>query len=291
MSRFLYLLYVLLGCFILNTFTASAQNSSQVSDSDFLHYLLETQQFGDAIFLAKQHRNKTGLNFSPEYYAGFAYYNIRQLDSAAFYLGLVPESSNFYLKSRFFQGLSLAYLNNIHQSQGVFEQVRIPSSDSLLQELQTFELSALALLKKDYTAFDKLSQQYTYQYYPFSKQELNLLKYREDLLKIKRKSPLAAGLLSAVVPGSGKVYAGQLGQGVAIFLQNTIFALQAYEGYRKDGPQSARFLIYGGLFSIFYISNVWGSVLSVKVRRQEMYDQINNQILFDMHIPLRTLFN
>jgi TM2 domain-containing membrane protein YozV len=98
-------------------------------------------------------------------------------------------------------------------------------------------------------------------------------------------------LLSAVVPGAGKVYAGQLGQGVAIFLQNTIFALQAYEGYRKDGPRSARFLIYGGLFTVFYIGNVWGSVLSVQIKRQEMYDKINNQIVFDMHIPLRTIFN
>jgi hypothetical protein len=100
-----------------------------------------------------------------------------------------------------------------------------------------------------------------------------------------------AGLLSAVVPGAGKVYAGQLGQGVAIFLQNSIFALQAWEGYRKDGPRSARFLIYSGLFTVFYIGNVWGSVLSVQIKRQEMYERINNQILFDMHIPLRTIFN
>lgn len=288
MSR---ILYRLLSWLILFPFFTVAQDNTPISDSQFLQYLLETEQFDDAIFLAQQRRNKSGLNYSPEYYAGFAYYNTRQLDSAAWYLGLVPENSNFYLKSRFFQGLSLAYINKTDRSEQAYSQIRIPSADTLLQELKTFELSGLALLKKDYATFDKLSSTFTYQYYPFSKQETNLLKYRQDLLKVKKRSPLAAGLLSALVPGSGKVYAGQLGQGVAIFLQNTIFALQAYEGYRKDGPQSARFLIYGGLFSIFYISNVWGSVLSVKVRRQEMYDQINNQILFDMHIPLRTLFN
>jgi hypothetical protein len=60
---------------------------------------------------------------------------------------------------------------------------------------------------------------------------------------------------------------------------------------RKDGVSSPRFIIYGSLFSLFYIGNIWGSALSVKIKRQEFNEKIDEQILFDMHIPLRTLFN
>lgn len=266
---------------------------AQATEEDnirFLNYLLESKQYEDAIFLSKQLIHQQNFtHYSPAYYAGFAHYNLRQLDSAAVYLSKVPESNPYFYKSRFFQGISLAYLKDYTQAKQVFSQ--LPPADSMQQELKIFEQAGLALLQKDYKEFNALSQKFTYQYFPFSQQENNLLTYQHDLLQVKKRSPVVAGLLSAVVPGAGKVYAGQLGQGVAIFLQNTIFALQAYEGYRKDGPRSARFIIYSSLFTVFYIGNVWGSVLSVQIKRQQMYDKINNQIVFDMHIPLRTIFN
>jgi TM2 domain-containing membrane protein YozV len=267
-----------------------AQTTETEENVRFLNYLMESKQFDDAIFLSRQLISQPAYkNYAPAYYAGFAHYNLRQLDSAALYLGQVPQQSSFYIKSRFFQGISLAYLNKNTEATQVFSGITFP--DSLLSELKAFEKSGMALLQKEYATFDTLSKQFTYRYYPYSKQESSLLDYRQQLLKVKRRSPIVAGLLSAALPGAGKVYAGQLGQGVAIFLQNSIFALQAWEGYRKDGPRSARFLIYSGLFTIFYIGNVWGSVLSVQIKRQEMYERINNQILFDMHIPLRTIFN
>lgn len=287
LMRQVYLWVCLLFLFISS---ASAQQPGIEENVRFLNYLMESKQFEDAIYLSKQLLQQPGYNMhAPAYYAGFAHYNLRQLDSAALYLGQVPESNNFYYKSRFFQGLSLAYVNKYKEAEQVFTQLQ--PADSVLQELQIFEKAGMALLQKDYQTFDTLSKQFTYKYFPYSKQETNMAGYREQLLKVKRRSPVIAGLLSAVVPGTGKIYAGQLGQGVAIFLQSSIFALQAWEGYRKDGPRSARFLIYSGLFTIFYIGNVWGSVLSVQIKRQEMYERINNQIVFDMHIPLRTIFN
>jgi hypothetical protein len=269
---------------------AWAQTTETEENVRFLNYLMESKQFDDAIFLSRQLISLPAYqNYAPAYYTGFAHYNLRQLDSAAWYLGQVPQQSNHFMKSRFFQGLSLAYLNKNKEATQVFSG--LTPQDSLLLELQAFEKAGMALLQKEYAMFDTLSKQFTYRYYPYSKQESSLLDYRQQLQKVKRRSPVVAGLLSAILPGAGKVYAGQLGQGVAIFLQNSIFALQAWEGYRKDGPRSARFLIYSGLFTVFYIGNVWGSVLSVQIKRQEMYERINNQILFDMHIPLRTIFN
>ncbi len=65
----------------------------------------------------------------------------------------------------------------------------------------------------------------------------------------------------------------------------------AYEAYRKAGAGSARFIAFGSLFSVFYIANIWGSVLAVKIKQKEYYRAYDNQILFDLHIPLRNLYN
>ena len=105
------------------------------------------------------------------------------------------------------------------------------------------------------------------------------------------KSPWVAGIMSVVIPGSGKIYAGKTGQGIITFIQNLALGLQAYEAYRRDGWKSPRFLVYGGLFTFFYVGNIWGSALTVHVRRQEFNDKVNEQILFNMQIPIRTVFN
>ena len=76
-----------------------------------------------------------------------------------------------------------------------------------------------------------------------------------------RDSPWVAGMMSVVIPGSGKIYAGKTGQGIITFIQNVALGVQAYEAYRRDGWKSPRFLIYGGLFSFFYVGNVWGCLL------------------------------
>ena len=87
------------------------------------------------------------------------------------------------------------------------------------------------------------------------------------------------------------MYAGKVGQGIAGLLSTSLFGLQAYEAYRKDGLNSARFIIFGGLFSAFYVANIWGSVFTVKLRRDEFNNAVNKAILVDLHIPLRTIFN
>jgi len=115
--------------------------------------------------------------------------------------------------------------------------------------------------------------------------------YYDRLSSFKHRSPVLAGFYSALLPGAGKWYAGKKKQAIAAFLPIISLAAITYESYRKDGVKSARFIGFGTLFSIFYIGDIWGSTLSVKIRRNEFYKEYDNKILFDMHIPLRNFFN
>ncbi len=222
------------------------------------------------------------------YFRGKIYYERKELALASFYYSQVNRNNqHFWQASRFFAGLSNSYLAEYDKAEIHFNS---PFKDAKLNSLANFELAGVALLKRDLEAFKTYENQFQSAYFEFSAQEENLSALGNAVGNFKRKSPLLAALFSAIIPGSGKIYAGKTGQGIAGLLTTSVFGLQAYEGYRKDGLRSARFIIYGSIFSAFYIANIWGSALSIKVRRDEFNQEINEAILVDLHIPLRTIF-
>lgn len=97
--------------------------------------------------------------------------------------------------------------------------------------------------------------------------------------KLHLKSAGLAGALSAVVPGSGKVYAGRPWDGLSSLFMIGILAWQAYEGYEKDGLVSGRCMAFGLLGSAFYTGNVYGSVNAARLYNQSckraLCDRIN----------------
>ncbi|WP_144080151.1 tetratricopeptide repeat protein [Flectobacillus major] len=262
-------------------------------DSLFLQYLLEKDQHREALTLLSQWQRKYPQSLQQDldlnYWKGFSHYSLRQLDSSTKYFSAVPKSSLNYTKSLFFASISYSYLQRYSEAELTLQAI---APDSLSTPIKTFELAGIALLRRNHTVFDSLKKQFNETYYPLQKQQGNFIDYQKTIREQQKKSPLKAALFSAIIPGSGKIYAGgQLGQAISTFLQNTLLGLQAYEGLRKDGVTSPRFIVYGGLFSLFYLGNIWGSALSVKIKRQEFNEKVDEQILFDMHIPLRTIFN
>jgi hypothetical protein len=292
MKYFLLLIFATL----LNAHKIQAQNPNSLDFNKsiaFAEYLHSTHRFQD---LDLYYRNMLAQNrwsmaqIDTIYWGmGISYYAQKQLDSAAIYLEKVQNTApELRTKALFFASISRAHKAEHKQAQA---DLQYTGQDSLLLSLQSFERAGVALLQRDYAAYAKEHKADSVPYYAINEQYTNLDKYKSQLKAVKKKSPLAAGIMSAILPGSGKFYAGKKGQGIATFLQNAVLGVQTYESYKKAGVKSARFIIYGGLFTVFYLGNIWGSSLSVKIKQQEMYDHIDNQILFDMHIPLRTVFN
>jgi TM2 domain-containing membrane protein YozV len=265
---------ILLIFFLPNAF---AQNS----DSLVVEYLLERKQFND-ILRWTQHRQTL------PYYRALAFYNQQQLDSAIYYFDKTPATHPNYLKSRFLTGFAQVFQKRWEAGNQTLGSLK--TADTLYRSLQNYELAAVALLRRDTVSFVQRQRQFEGKYFAFSQEEQKLGELYQSVRKFRRKSPVVAGLLSAVVPGSGKMYAGKLGQGIITLIQNVALGFQAYEAYRRDGWKSPRFIVYGGLFTFFYVGNIWGSTLSVHIRRQEFNDKINEQILVNMQLPLRTVF-
>jgi hypothetical protein len=83
-------------------------------------------------------------------------------------------------------------------------------------------------------------------------------------ISLKLKSPLTAGFLSTLLPGSGKLYARRGWDGLYSLLIVGSLVWQSYEGYRKDGPFSVRCLLFGGLGGVFYTGNIYGSIIAAR---------------------------
>lgn len=272
--------------------SAFCQTATFSREWQFARYLSEKEANDEAAFVLQAFDKRlltASQRDSLAYLTGWLAYNTKSLDTASSHLLAVSPTSPFYVKSRYFGAYCLAFQNRRDSANTIMQN--LPVTDSTLIELRAFEQAGLALLQRQYNRYDTLRRQFSYSSYALSAEETRLDAYRKGLAAQKRRSPALAGLLSAVLPGSGKVYAGKPKQGIAAFLPLLTLGLLTWEGYRKDGPTSLRFLGFGSLFTVFYIGNIWGSTLAVKVRRDEFNRGYDNKILFDMHIPLRNLLN
>lgn len=88
------------------------------------------------------------------------------------------------------------------------------------------------------------------------------------------KSPALAGILSAVIPGSGKMYVGEWGDGITALVVTSLFAFLAYDNFRAD--HTTRAWIFTGLGTFFYAGNIYGSVASSQIFNARIDFEFNN---------------
>ena len=93
-----------------------------------------------------------------------------------------------------------------------------------------------------------------------------------------------------MIPGLGKVYTGKPGQGLAAFLKTVPLAAITIENYRVNGFNNPQLYIFGSLFALFYVGNIWGSTLSANIVYQEKIDEIHHNIVVGLRIPVDNLF-
>jgi len=97
-------------------------------------------------------------------------------------------------------------------------------------------------------------------------------------LEKPKKSALAAGLGSAVVPGFGYFYTGNYGTGFLSFFSNALFIFLIYQGYASGNIFQMVFFSFVELS--FYQYSIYGGIRSVYEynRRDEFTKQVKVQI-------------
>ena len=70
--------------------------------------------------------------------------------------------------------------------------------------------------------------------------------------------------MSAVIPGSGRIWLGHTWDGLFSLLTVALTAWVAVEGFQEGGVNSAQGWIFGALTVGFYAGNVYGSAVAAR---------------------------
>lgn len=260
----------------------------------FVSYLITNAQYNDALFalekLQEDNIQITSAQYDSVYfYTGWVNYFNKRFGKAITSFEKVSKETELFYTSKYYIAFCYAYTQNFNAAWDVLINLDITKKEEL-KEFHNFQLACVALLKRDLKAFEHYSVSFKYSNYNYAKEEEQLLVYYKDVTTAKKKSGFLAAVISAVIPGMGKFYAGYKGLPFGTLFTTLPLAAVAVETFIKGGLLSPQFLILGSVFAVFYVGNIWGSALSVNAVKKEFYAEVNYNILFDMHIPLRRTF-
>jgi hypothetical protein len=94
--------------------------------------------------------------------------------------------------------------------------------------------------------------------------------------QMKTKSATTAGIFSALIPGMGKIYTGELGDGIFAFLSTAVSAYLAYSNFHND--HQFRGWLFTGLTAFFYGGNIYGAAVSAQLYNARVRFDFENEV-------------
>jgi len=223
------------------------------------------KQFADFLFCDKDY-----LRAIDEYEK---YLNINDNDTARFKIALgyslindqtnalqkfrlIAESSLFYEQSRM-ERLKSLFLQNADSLFYFSADELINSNSPYSNNAHRLTNISLLLINNELPVKEKFL-------IPFENDQKSILNNFYDSKKNPSyKSEVLAGILSAIIPGSGKIYTKNYGDGITAFLLTGLFSYLAYTNFEHNHP--TRGWIFTLLGTGFYAGNVYGSVASAQI--------------------------
>ena len=93
-------------------------------------------------------------------------------------------------------------------------------------------------------------------------------RHAEDGRDLPSKSPLLAGFLSTALPGSGRFYVGRSNDALLTVFLLGVLGWGAYDGFSENGVSSRKGWTLGTIGGIFYLGNIYGSVVVAQRHNQ-----------------------
>ncbi|MBR1626688.1 MAG: membrane protein insertion efficiency factor YidD [Bacteroidales bacterium] len=261
------------------------ESNNAKKDWDFTMYLIGNGMKEDALTIVS---NMNNTSDSIRFLKGYTYYTYHFLEKSINMFDSVSNHSDLFNESKFFSSISAAHLYRLDKAENDLHQ--IISEENLINDLKNFELAGISLLQHDNDKFNYYINLTDSNNFNIS-EEVRLLKnINHEINSYKKKSAWIAGGLSAVIPGLGKVYAGNTGEGISSFLIcGSLIGITA-ENLYHNGLSNWKTVLFGTVSSVFYIGNILGSAVSVNINYDNFNQRNNVKILYNIHIPIRNFF-
>ncbi len=188
---------------------------------------------------------------------GLCYFNIRNLKQSKKLFNQISKESNFYNDAEF-QINRIAFIENPSGFYSFYQRDQILNDKEELNK-NIYKLAMISsLLNEDL----KLSKEDFFQ--PFNEDErIHLKNFYDWKSNPPYKSPALAGILSTIIPGSGKIYTEEYGDGIVAFLTTGLLTFLAYDNFRAN--HNTRGWIFISLAGLFYAGNIYGSIASAQI--------------------------
>ena len=228
---------------------------SFMAEREFYRAVTEYQKF---LFLFPRSGDAAAAQFK----IGMAYYQGDEFDAAARAFTTVlenyPESSHAP-PAGYRLGLCHWRENRLDEAAAALAAVaaRYPSSEEAPRARRAAAL--VAFDRKDPTASRRELERFLadYPHDPGAGRAREALTILEQQQELPRKSPLVAGLLSALLPGAGHLYAGHPGDGITSFFLNGLFIAGTVVAVRQENYPVAG--VVGVIGIPFYLGNIYGA--------------------------------
>ena len=195
-----------------------------------------------------------------------------------------PESG-YAIQAGYLEGVSQWKLKNYDRARAALEALaeQHPESEYAPRSLVVICLAALDENKAE------VSRQALKRFldrYPGHPGEENVKEAAVQLdryQELPEKSPVLAGVMSAILPGSGYIYAEHYGDGITAFLINGLFIAGTITAIHQENYAVAG--IVGGVGVPFYLGNIYGSANAAK----KWNLGVRNEIIQKIHSTLSPL--
>jgi len=220
-------------------------------------FQLATEEYERLLFFAPQetsYRLKLiqSYRFSGDYSRGLSHISMFYQDSLRF---APPEMVDEYLKLSL---LSKEFNNVVYMAEN---SLRLSSEKKATYILESY------LLSKNWKAAREMPGLTTVK-------DTKLLTFALQSHSIRYKKPALAGILSALIPGLGKVYSGAWKDGLIALIFISGNTWQTIRGFDKKGYDHAYGYIFGSLTLGFYLGNIFGAVKVAKAHNRKLDEKL-----------------
>lgn len=218
---------------------------------------------------------------------GVAYYRGEEFENAARAFDTLREKhpgSPYASKSLYIEGMSWWKAKRYPEAKAALETLILAHRES---EYVPHALAAKSLvnLEDEDIAASRYELLRFIDLYPLDERTAEVreaLALLDQYEQIPMKSPAFAAVLSAILPGSGYVYAGRVGDGITAFLLNALFVAGTITGIHQENYAVAGIVGVVGL--PFYLGNIYGSANAANkwnlAARQEFRRKIFRSLSF-----------
>jgi TM2 domain-containing membrane protein YozV len=269
MSIALQLLIILLVISPLRSQTANIDFNSPANIRLFADHLYCEKDYLRAVFeydrLLELQKNDT-LFFK----IGLSYSYMYDYPSAAQRFDLIPPASPFFNQSRM-EWFKVKFL------MGDYPEFKSAYNNQFVGEENNYQREGQKLFNFSYLFTDEPLPSKEEFLSPFEiNEKVKVSSYYDWKNDPPYKSSTVAGIMSAIIPGSGKVYVGEVSDGIVAFLVTGIFVFLAYDNFQAG--HTTRAWIFTGAAALFYGGNIYGSVAAAQVHNAKITFEFNESL-------------